>query len=188
MDKIRLLVNARARGFTLLELVIAIAIVAILGVVLVPTFRGEREKLETKEFVAKLNTLMQAAWQQALSSQKVQRVFFDFNKKSIALSEQSDKDEKNFVLVRGPYITTEIAIPANYYFRNFYIQGTDEMGRGGKRKDSWFFLMPSGVAQDVIINIMNQDEDMSEGDAQKFGLVLNPFSAQFGYYDSYQKP
>ncbi len=94
MDKIRLLVNARARGFTLLELVIAIAIVAILGVVLVPTFRGEREKLETKEFVAKLNTLMQAAWQQALSSQKVQRVFFDFNKKSIALSEQSDKDEK----------------------------------------------------------------------------------------------
>jgi len=181
-------VHKKSKGFTLLELVIALTIVAILAIVLVPTFRGRKERLQAKEFVAKLNNLMQTAWQQALISQKIQRVKFDFTNKRIGLAEQKDeRNLKDFVPVRGTYADTEFMIPDTYFFRNFYIDGNDQM-RFGKRKKAWFFVVPSGLSQSVIINIINQDETAKEGEIEKFGIVLNPFTVQFDYYDVFQRP
>lgn len=177
-------------GFTLIELVVVIAIIAIFSVVLIPTFRGRKELLTNKEFVAKLNGLMQTAWQRALITQKLQQIKFNFVKKTIEIEEELEnkKEEKSkFVPVRGEYLDAEITIPATYVFRNFYINDKDEM-RLGKRETAYFFIVPSGLSQPVIINIVNQDEKIKENEAQKFGLVLNPFSAQFDYYDSFQKP
>jgi len=178
----------KQKCFTLIELVVALALIGILLTVLVPTFRGRKERLQVKEFVAKLNNLMQAAWQQALVTQKVQQVKFNFTNKTIDLAEQkSKKNLKDFVPVSDTYFDTTMTIPDTYFFRNFYISGKDEMGFG-KKKDAWFFVVPSGLSQPVVINIVNQDEEVKEGEAEKFGLVLNPFSAQFDYYDSFQRP
>ena len=176
-------------GFTLIELVVVIAIIAIFSVVLVPTFRGKKERLTSKEFVAKLNGFMQTAWQRALIAQKVQQIKFNFVNKTIGIGEQMNKKEEKskFVPVRGEYLDTEMAIPSTYVFRNFYINDKDET-RFGKRETAYFYIVPSGLTQPVIINIVNQDEKIKEGEAEKFGLVLNPFSAQFNYYDSFQKP
>lgn len=174
-------------GFTFLELVVVIAIVGILAVAVAPLFRGRETQLRTKEFVAKLNLLMQTSWQQAFVSQKTQRVHFNFTNKKIVLEEQKDTEGKVFVPVKSEFLDTQMVIPSTYFFKNFYIEGKDEM-RLGKRETVYFFIVPSGLAQPVIINIIDQGEELKESEPEKFGLVLNPFSAQFEYYDTFQKP
>jgi hypothetical protein len=57
-------------------------------------------------------------------------------------------------------------------------------GRG--TENIWFFVAASGLAQPVTINLVD-DNDRSAGRARSIGLVLNPFSAQFKEYDTFQK-
>jgi len=179
-------VQKNSYGFTLLELIVVIAIIGILAVTVAPLFRGRESQLRTKEFVAKLNALMQVSWQQALVSQKVQRVYFDFRNKKILLEEQKDIEGKDFVPIKSEFLDTQMEIPSTYFFKNFYIEGKDEMLR--KVRAAYFYIVPSGLAQTVIINIIDQGEELKERESEKFGLVLNPFSAQFEYYDTFQKP
>lgn len=195
-------------GFSLIELAIVIAIMGIAALAIVPTMRSPKS-VSPKEFVAKLNTLMQAAWQQALMTNNVQKVFFDFTKKKITLQELArskidDKidEQKKFVPVTSTYLISELSIPAGYNFNNFYIEKKDEM-RAGERKTAWFFVVPEGLAQEVIINGSDRgDAETTSGVAthgvetrgvetrgvERFSFVLNPFSAQFTYYDKFQTP
>lgn len=197
-------------GFSLIELAIVIAILGIVALAIVPTMRSPKS-VSPKEFVAKLNTLMQAAWQQALMTNNVQKVFFDFTKKKITLQElaSSDKsdgktdEQKKFVPVTATYLTSELAIPAGYNFNNFYIEKKDQMRIAGERTTAWFFLVSEGLAQEVIINGFDRGDAETASSAQtrgvetrsvetrgveRFSFVLNPFSAQFTYYDKFQTP
>ncbi len=181
--------NYRERGFSLLELVIVLVIVGIVSIVVVPQFR-KPGTIEPKEFVAKLNLLMQAAWQQALFSGNTQKVLFDFDNKKISLFEHTQtgktKNTEKWEPVTGSALNTEIMLPIHYIFNNFYIEKKDNMLRG-ELEDAYFFISPSGLAQEVIINITDQEQEDKKA-IQRFGLVLNPFSAQFEYYDTPQKP
>ena len=182
-------------GFSLIELAIVIAIMGIVALAIVPTMRSPKS-VSPKEFVAKLNTLMQAAWQQALMTNRVQKVLFNFTNKKITLEElvehsKADEQEK-FVPVTSSYLISELAIPPGYTFNNFYIEKKDQM-RMGERKDAWFFVIPEGLAQEVIIN--GRDRGNAETapsaqirDVERFSFVLNPFSAQFTHYDTFQTP
>ena len=174
-------------GFSLLELVVVITILAIVAVAVTPLFRGRESQLRTKDFVAKLNLLMQTSWQQALTSGKVQKVHCYLKNKKIELEEQKEIGSKDFVPLVHEFMETSLEIPQNFFFKNFYIDGADEM-RKGKQERVWFYIAPSGVAQNVIINIIDQNDDLDKNESQQFGLVLNPFSAQFEYYDAFQKP
>lgn len=183
--------STRRSGFSLLELVIVIALMAIMAVAIVPNLR-KSTTLEPKEFVVKLNALMQTAWQQAVLFNRVQRVKLNFADKKIVLFEErtgSDKTDKesNFVPVTGAYLDTQLAIPPGYSVNTFYVDGKDNTP-GTKLTEAHFFVMPSGVAQAVILNMSFVDEDYPELPVWKFGMVLNPFSAQFEYYDTFQRP
>ncbi len=57
-----------------------------------------------------------------------------------------------------------------------------------KRENAWFFIAPDGTTQPVVINIKNVSEDQAQAQTPTFGMVLNPFSAQFEYYDTAQQP
>ena len=86
---------------------------------------------------------------------------------------------------------TTVAIPASFSFKQFFVEGYDEIGKygvGKKLESLWFFIVPDGLSQSVIINIVNKKE---KGTAERFrpiGLVLNPFMVQFKAYDTFQKP
>ncbi len=177
-------------GFSLIELVIVLLIVAIVAIVAIPIMRKPGH-VPPKEFVGKLNVLMQAAWQQALLDNRVQRILFDFTRKRITISELAErgknKDADKFVPITQAYLDTELAIPSGYTFNNFYIEKKDQMHMySGGSETAYFFLTPGGLTQDVILNITDRVEQ--EAFVDRFGLVLNPFSAQFEYYGTFQSP
>lgn len=180
-------------GFTLLEILVVLAIIGILMTVVVPNFRNMLPGRERKLFVAKLNGLMRTAWQRALAERKIQKISFDFDKRLIWLESATGaikEGNPEFAKAKGAYIPTTLKIPKVIEVKNFIVEGFDEMGRygaGRKTTESWFYIIPDGMAQMVTINFLDTSNLNAAGKPRQFGLVLNPFNAQFKVYDAFQK-
>ena len=181
-------------GFSLLEILIAIALLGVMAVVVVPNFKSQGAAAQRKEFIVKVNALTQFAWQNAIVTRKIQRVEFDFQQKKVvvmqATGEKNMDGELQFGLVTRAYTNISIAIPSQFDCRNFYVEGFDEMTRrqGAKAGAVWFYLIPEGLAQSVIINILDTKDRVKTSRAHEMSLVLNPFSAQFDAYDTFKQP
>lgn len=181
-------------GFSLIEIMVVIGLIAALATMIVPAFVNLIPRSERKQFIARLNELTTFAWRQAVATDQVHMVFFNFKTKRITVSsiKNNEKElgpfgEPKGQPVRGAYLKTSLAIPAGIKIDQLLIEGVDTLER--KVKDSaqaWFFIMPNGLAQNVIIN-MYDTKDKVAGKYRKAGLVLNPFSAQFSVYDEYKK-
>jgi type II secretion system protein H len=181
-------------GFSLIEIMVAIVLVGIMAAVIVPNLRPRKAKYEREEFIAKLNALTNLGKHNALMRNKTHRILVDLDKKYIELQAETDKkDEKGepaFEKAKtGGYINTTFAWPKQMEVKNFYVEGFDEMEQVGGRstKQVWFFIIPSGLAQTVTINMFDTKDKIGGGKPRPVSLVLNPFSAQFKVYDTFQK-
>lgn len=174
-------------GFSLIEIMVALTIMALLAAIISPNFRRRQPEYERQQFLGHLNALMRIALQQAVVMQKLHRVYFDFKNKKITVQIKGEgKDQKGehiFMPIKAPYLHHTLTVPKNFSIEQFFIEGTDEFKREGQ---AWFFIMPEGLAQDVIINIIDKNKAYRDK-PKKIGLVLNPFTAQFKVYDSFQK-
>lgn len=176
------------RGFSFIEIVVAIMIMGIMAAFVIPKlrFRGARAVDSFTNDLVKLTTV---ATERAIMTGTVHRVFFAMNHEGAprievqAMKKKSDKEQKqdSFEPLASEYSTTAFTLNPQLTIKNFYIKGIDEAAQGSL-KDAWFYLLPDGVAQDIIINVL----DEVTGD--RVGLVLNPFSAKFAIYDTFQKP
>lgn len=179
-------------GFTLIEIMVAILIIGLMAAIVVPRLRTVAPDQKRKDFIAQLNGLVQFAWQRALTSGKVHRIFFDFDKKEIHVESVADKkdgkSEPEYEKVDRAYLKTSMDIPDNLEIVNFFIEHAgDEMRKSGTTDNVWFFIVPDGLTQEVTINFVDYDDMLPNGDARQFGLVLNPFSAQFKLYDTFKQ-
>ena len=179
-------------GFTLIELLIALAIIGFLLKVAIPNYNRAQPGYERKEFIARLNALIRLGWQNALALQKIHKVLFDVKNGAIDLEVETDKfDDKGesvFKKVTGAYIKPSISLPDVFMIKNFFIEGFDEMARFAGRTEIWFFIVPEGLTQDVIINFLDTKDIAANGKPRPVSLVLSPFAAQFKEYDTFQKP
>ncbi len=181
-------------GFTLLELLIAIALLGAMAAIVFPRIKTKGSAAQRTEFVTNLNALTQFAWQNAVVSRKVQRLEFDFQQKKIVVTQATGTKDMDGKLQFGPvtraYVNTSMTIPSQLDCKNFYVEGFDEMGRftGKKTEAVWFYVVPEGLAQSVIINIVDIKDRAKMGRAHEMSLVLNPFSAQFDAYDTFKQP
>jgi len=173
---------------------VALAIIALIAAAVVPRFDRGLPLKRRQAFTAELNALLGLGWQQALTTNTIHRVTFDFDK-NLFLLQADDKaglgDNKGFQEVKGAFIMSSVSLPADYEIKQFFIEGHDEMQRfGGGRglKSAHFFIVPEGLMQAVIINLIDKNALDEQGRAVRFGLVINSFSGQCTYYDGFQKP
>lgn len=182
------------KGFSLLEFMIVLAIIGLLGTVVVPNLQTGNPAAERKRFVAQLNEFMSFAWYNGVTSGKVQKIVFDFEKNNIHLEQQKMQEEKPsqetlYEPVIRAYTKTILAWPKQYHLKNFFIEGYDEVARygsGRNMKVAYFFLVPDGLTQDIIINAVDMSDRYGNQKAKPFSLVLNPFNAHFKEYNDFQ--
>lgn len=176
------------QGFTLIELLVALAIIGMLMAAIIPMMQ-QRPGRERKQFVAQLNSLVQFAWQQSIISRKTHRVLFNFKERQAFVEKvTSSSQAKNLETekVSGPGSSMEW--PSTIIIKQFIVEGYDELARFGSRgaQTIWFYVIPDGLTQQVTINFIDR-EDKIDNKPQQFGLVLNPFLAQFKEYDRFAK-
>lgn len=177
-------------GFTLIEILIAIVIVGIIMAVAIPNLRRFSPGRPRKEFIGSLNSVTQFALNNALVTRKVHQVHFDFGKKKVTVKAATGtiKDnETEFAPIKGTYLNSSVTIPKTITFQNFIIEGSDQFAISSNRSEAWYFIVPDGMAQAVTINFTDTKDTLPSGKPRPVGLVLNPFSARFKVYDSFQK-
>jgi prepilin-type N-terminal cleavage/methylation domain-containing protein len=170
-------------GFTFIEILIALLIIGILMRVGVPRFimRGTPP---IDDVVEQINKLTRLAYVRAILSGKLYRVMFKFagqGEIQLEVVEKEQAGEPVFQRAKDMIIKSSFMWDSRFEVVHFFIKGIDE-AQGGLLKDAWFYVLPSGVSQDIIIDI----RDRQTGDVR--GLVLNPFSVKFTLYDTVQTP
>ncbi len=166
---------------------IAVAIIGLIAAIGFPALRRFIPRYERRRFLSELNQLIGLAWQNAVAERQTHKVYFDFEKNKVrvemATGKKDVKGQEIFKPMRGRYFATTIDWPESLLVHNFYIEGTDE----AKQNRIWFFIVPDGLSQAIVINLVDQQEEKDTG-PKKIGLVLNPFLPEFKIYDEFQKP
>ncbi len=180
-------------GFSLLELVLAMAIVAMLVVVALPNVMKLLPKYEQKAFITNVNSYLAEAWQQGLATQKIQKIVFDLANRQVYLEQETDEldpvtQEPIFKPVLMSYAPKRVDWSESFEVRQFFVQGVDELSAHSTKNAVWFFLLPGGMAQEVIINILDTKNPPAGQDGRTFSLVLNPYTVQFKAYVDFQNP
>jgi len=189
MERARLQDNWRF-GFTLLELMVALVLIGILATIVIPNMRRKAADQDQKNLANYLNAVSQFAMQRAIETYRVHKVVLDLSKRSIFLEVQSPKKDKkdSFERVKSSFLRTEFNWEPNLVFKNIYIEKEDKMKIVGKLAQTWFFILPDGLGQPVVLNIIDVKDTRKSAKGKEFSLVLNPFTLQFKNYDSFQKP
>lgn len=171
-------------GMTFLEIMIVLVLIGLMGAAIAPNLAYYVKKQKHQEFVLKLESFMYQVKQQALLTGKVQQVFFEFKeKKIIALTYDETFSDQPLSNRFSRSKIKQIELDQSFELQNFFIQGNDEVRSGSTRDTAWFYIMPDGSSQDVVINFTYGEEQ-----EQKLGIKINPFSAQVFSYDTFQFP
>jgi type II secretion system protein H len=180
-------------GFSLLEIMIVLMLIGIIGSIITPNLQRSTPRYEREEFIARFNALTQLAWQQALMKHQLYQVSVDIGKRAIFLSQPTGTVDRSgnpvFKPAQDVVQNTSFVIPEQFDIKQFFIEGFDMMAKFTKSKteEVWFYVVPGGMTQDVVVNFVD-NKDLYNNAPRQVGLVLNPFSAQFKVYDTFQKP
>jgi prepilin-type N-terminal cleavage/methylation domain-containing protein len=179
-------------GFTFLELVVVIMLFGIMTTMVVPNLQYLLPTYKRKEFLTQISVLVHLTWQQSLATQKAHRVYFDLEKRILRIEIESDKKDKEgkpaFEPATITYLNTSYQWSDSIVIKQFFIEGEELLTHAGIKTDKvWFYIAPDGLAQEVVINLVDNGDLDAQGKPTPVGLVLNPFSAEFKIYDEFQK-
>jgi prepilin-type N-terminal cleavage/methylation domain-containing protein len=187
------LCNKNRPGFSIVELVFAMVIMGLMLAVAIPNLFQRKPFYEQKAFVTALNAFMAEAWQRGLMTQKLQKIVFDLPQRKVFLEQETNQPDPQggvqFAPVVVQYAPVAPSWPEAFEIQQFFIQGADELlSRTSTKHTIWFFVLPGGLAQEVVINMVDTRTQSDRNEGKKIGLVLNPFTVQFKTYDEFQTP
>lgn len=176
-------------GFSLLEVMIAVVLMGIITAIALPSFYNRSKKYERARFITSFNTLVGEAQQIALEKNLLVRVFLDFTTRKITVEKVIDPyvSKKEYEPVTLLYADNNFVLPESQKIEQFFVQGKDSMSEYEQTNTVWFFIVPSGTAQSVIINSFDMSNDAFT-QAKPYSLVLNPLTAQWREYYEFQTP
>lgn len=183
--------TSRKQAFTLIEILVAIAIMAVMAAIVVPNIVKLTARSAREQFISDVQVLVQLGWQSALGTGKIHRVSVNIDKRTISLGMESGGYDKNgepeFKPAKLYFASSTMKWPASIAIKQFIIEGFDEMSRfsGKTTGEVWFYIMPEGLTQSVVINALDT-KDLKDNKPRPFSLVLSPFSATFKRYDVFQ--
>ncbi len=158
---------------------------------IIPYMQQMQTGYERRKFIARLNSLAQIAWQQAVIAGSVHRVMFNmkereaFIERDVTKSAAAKKLDFEPIKLGGE---ASMSWPRSVEIKQFIVGGYDEMRRfSGKQTETvWFYIIPDGMTQAVTINVIDRSE-LVENRPKQFSMVMNPFFGQFKVYDAFQK-
>jgi len=162
-----------------------------MGSVLVPNLARITPGYERRAFITKLNNLLLFSWRNALITQRVHRLLFDINKHIVRVQAQKEEEGKDpsFYDVQTEYVQTHFQWPESITIKQLFVGKEEQLQRPGiKTEEVWFFVVPNGMAQEVIINTLDTKDLDVQGKERQIGLVINPFTVQMSTHDTFQKP
>lgn len=165
-------------GFTLIELMIVLAILGLVSALVLPNFLKKSASKQRKTCIEQLNGLLHVAWQQSVTQARPYKIVFDFEKKMVTLSQgifSDTKKEYEYKPFNMTHLITSIRLPDEIRIKRFIVDGFDEMSRfmGGATTESWFFINNRGIAQQATIVITQNDMPGTE-----FIYDIHPFTGQ----------
>jgi prepilin-type N-terminal cleavage/methylation domain-containing protein len=181
-------------GLTLIELVIGLAIIAIVAAVALPNIGKLMPSYKRKQFLSTVDSIVQTGWQQAVVTHSIHKVLFDLSNRTVSLERATDKKDAQgnveYVSTKAGGASTHCSIPTFIEIKQFFIEGYDEIARYSGNKNAarvWFFIMPEGECQKVIINMIDNSSSAHD-QLKQISLLLNPLTARFYVYNEFQKP
>ena len=166
-----------SRGFTLVEIVVALSIIALMTAIVVPRIR--RSYIPTRDHIRwELNNLARIAYTNALMTGKLHRIFFDFNERKAFIEIDKNKSDSQgkpqFEPLQIPFLRTTWSWDKRLSVERFEIQGKNIMRSGEVMTDAgWFFILPDGLAQELTVSMRVEESQ------QVYALRINPFTVQF---------
>lgn len=176
-------------GISFIEILITLLILGVITTFVIPTFLSRGAKTPKKLFCAEFSVLMQETLTQSIVNNKIHQVFFDFNNHKIIVKSHEPRqvgttEHDKFVPIPQDSFPKPIKIPDTLNIKNFFINGKDDFASGGNLDTIWFYVMPNGTSQSIILNI----EDTESASQNKFAITINPFYSQVKEYDTFQQP
>lgn len=174
-------------GFTFIEIMVALALIALLATIVLPALNRFRPGYARKELISRIQGLIHTAWNTSLSEHVITRVLWDREKKMLTVEKKAKKNE--YITISSPYLETRYDWPDNIQIKDFFIDGTNEMYKPGKKVEQiWFYIYADGTTQDVIINLFDTTDASQSQAGSRVSVVLNPFTTMCAVYDTFQRP
>ena len=195
VQKRNVLLHGNKPGFSFIQIVIVLSLISLIGSIAIPNIVRQQAGYEQKKFLTSINSLMSEVWQRALMSGKIEKVVFNFQARTVSVEQQKDGTDKDGSFLFEPlllhYAQNNYTWPESFQFKQFFINGADELsarGPQGKTDTSWFFVMPSGMSQELILNIIDTAYATDDKEGKEMSFVLNPFTLQLRRYNEFQIP
>lgn len=190
--KIELMRKFSQLGFSFIELIVVIALIGLLGAFVVPNLFRTKQGAQRKEFLASFEALLKDAVLRSIVESCVHQIFIDIDHELIQTriydkNSIETNQHKKFVRLQDPGYVTEIKFPKRFVFKDFFINGIQELAPGAVTLDIMFYVMPDGTSQAIIANLIDQDDDGVTPDVN-FSFVINPFYARMSVHDAFQTP
>lgn len=176
-------------GISFIEILISLLLISIATSFIIPRVFAHKPRAAQKKFFTEFNTLVADTTFQAIMNKVVHQVYFDLNKHTILVKKynskiQADNKHAKFESLNKDVFQNQIDFPSAFSIQNFFVQGKDEFISGAHMNDAWFYIMPDGTSQAVIINI-HDDSDNTE---TQCSIAVNPFYSRVTLHDTFQKP